>query len=119
MDPMDNQCFLSDKESTVNYMNCSMQDVKCIEAAYKNYTKLFQIMPKFMYKVKVIAGDYYYEKMSELETTKKAFLQPASSLKVLKCQQDIDNYIRDNMNVKLPMDGPLWRLYVQDYNPTD
>jgi hypothetical protein len=42
-------------------------------------------MPKFMYKVKIIAGDYYYEKMSEVETKGKAFLEPKSSLKVLKC----------------------------------
>jgi hypothetical protein len=38
-----------------------------------------------MYKVKVIAGDYYYEKMSEVETLGKAFLKPQSSLKELKC----------------------------------
>ena len=76
-------------------------------------------MPKFMYKVKIIAGDYYYEKMSEVETKGKAFLEPKSSLKVLKCQKDIDNYIRDNMNERMPLDGPLWRLYVQDYQPTD
>lgn len=23
------------------------------------------------------------------------------------------------MNERVPLDGPLWRLYVQDYNPTD
>lgn len=42
-------------------------------------------MPKLMYKVKIIAGDYYYEKMSEEVTIGKAFLKPKSSLKILKC----------------------------------
>jgi hypothetical protein len=23
------------------------------------------------------------------------------------------------MNTKIPLDGPLWRVYAQDYNPTD
>ena len=23
------------------------------------------------------------------------------------------------MNIKCPLDGPLWRLYIQDYNPND
>ena len=31
----------------------------------------------------------------------------------------MDMYIRDNLNVKNPLDGPLWRIYIQDYTPTD
>lgn len=76
-------------------------------------------MPKFRYKIKEIAGDYYYEEMSHEETVKKAFLRPESPDKVLRNQHDIDQYIRDNMNIKCPLDGPLWRLYAQDYNPND
>lgn len=76
-------------------------------------------MPKFRYKIKEIAGDYYYEEMSHEETAKKAFLSPSSPDKVLRNQHDIDQYIRDNMNIKNPLDGPLWRLYAQDYNPND
>ena len=76
-------------------------------------------MPKFRYKIKEIAGDYYYEEMSNEETAKKAFLKPSSPDKVLRNQHDIDQYIRDNMNIKNPLDGPLWRLYAQDYNPND
>jgi len=41
-------------------------------------------MPKMRYKVKEIAGDYYYEEMSHEETVKKAFLRPASPDKVLR-----------------------------------
>ena len=50
--------------------------------------------------------------MSREETIKKAFLKPTSPDKVLRNQRDIDAYIRDNMNIKNPLDGPLWRLYI-------
>lgn len=119
MDPMDASTFISSKESFTNYINCSLQDVECADAAFYKFQKLFDLMPKFQYKVKEIGGDYYYEKMSREETVKKAFLKPASPDKLLRNQRDIDMYIRDNMNLKCPLDGPLWRLYVQDYNPTD
>ena len=69
-------------------------------------------MPKLRYKVKEICGDYYYEKMSVEETMQKAFLKPETPEKMLKNKNDIDMFVRDNMNVKMPMDGPLWRLYI-------
>jgi hypothetical protein len=64
------------------------------------------------YKVKEIFGDYYYEEMTPEETFKKVFLYPESDDKILRCQADIDEYIRDNINTKLPLDGPLYRVYV-------
>ena len=64
-------------------------------------------------------GDYYYEEMSIEETCKKALLRPESPDKILKSQAEIDEYIRDNMNEKMPLDGPLVRVYYQPYNPID
>jgi hypothetical protein len=75
--------------------------------------------PKFRYKIKEVAGDYYYEMMSLEETYKKIFLRPESPDKVLKNQKEIDQYIRDNCNEKIPLDGPLCRIYCQKYEPTD
>lgn len=75
--------------------------------------------PKFRYKIKEIAGDYYYEMMSLEETFEKIFLTPESPDKELKNQKEIDQYIRDNCNIKFPNDGPLTRIYYQKYNPTD
>lgn len=69
------------------------------------------MLPKLTYKVKEIGGDYYYEKMSKEETMKKAFIRPQGPDKVLKSMKDVDAYIRDNMGVKFPTDGPLWRVY--------
>jgi hypothetical protein len=70
------------------------------------FDEKFEVMRKFRYKVKEIAGDYYYEEMSLEETKRKIFVQPQSDDKILRSQADIDQYIADNMNVKLPMDGP-------------
>lgn len=71
------------------------------------------------YKVKEIFGDYYYEEMTTEEMVSKCFLKPETPDKVLKNQNDVDQYIRDNMNIKCPLDGPLWRVYAQDYFPDD
>jgi hypothetical protein len=96
-----------------------LQDKPCEEAALRNFSKLFDIMPKLTYKIKEIGGDYYYEQMSREETMAKAFIRPSGPDKILRSQKDIDAYIRDNMNVKFPKDGPLWRVYTQEYNPID
>lgn len=61
--------------------------------------------------MKEIAGDYYYEMMSVEETIEKMFLRPESPDKILRNQKEIDMYIRDNMNVKMPLDGPAVRVY--------
>lgn len=63
-------------------------------------------MPKFRYKIKSIAGDYYYEEMPIAEACDKIFLKPENGDKVLRNQTDIDSYMRDNLNTKLPLDGP-------------
>ena len=34
MDPMDASTYLDSKECHVNYVNCSLQDIECAEAAF-------------------------------------------------------------------------------------
>lgn len=92
-------------------MNCSTYDFEDPNCVHLNFKKLFEYMPKFRYKVKEIGGDYYYEMMSMEETCQKALIKPEADDKVLRNQQDIDEYIRDNINVKMPLDGPLFRVY--------
>ena len=67
---------------------------------------MFETLPKMRYKIKSICGDYYYEMMSKEETMKKAFISPESEGKTLSCKDEIDAYVRDNLNEKLPLDGP-------------
>lgn len=95
----------------VNYMNCSTYDHPDRDAVHLRFKELIKIIPKFRYKVKEIAGDYYYEEMSFEETCEKALIGPESPEKVLKSQSEIDQYIRDNINEKMPLDGPLFRVY--------
>merc|ERR1712166_1656824 len=72
--PMDHQTFISDPKSFVHYMNCSTYTGDSEDAIIGNFKKAFEIFPKFRYKVKEIAGDYYYEMMSIEETCQKMFL---------------------------------------------
>ena len=81
---MDASTYLDTKESHVNYVNCSLQDLEFADAAFIKFQKLFKSLPKMKFKVKEICGDYYYEEMSHEETVKKAFLRPSSPDKVLK-----------------------------------
>ena len=69
-------------------------------------------------KVVRFCGDLYYEKMSDEEALSKMFYKlPAG--KELSNQRDIDCFIRDNLSERLPMDGPLIRHYMQEYDPDD
>jgi len=58
------------------------------------------------YKIKSIFGDYYYEEMTKEEAMEKAFISPESDEKILCSRDDIDAYVRDNLNEKYPLDGP-------------
>lgn len=119
MPAMDTITYVSNPNQLVNYMNCSTYDSPDPDLVQNAFRKSIEQMPKFRYKVKEIMGDYYYEEMSIEETCKKALLRPESPDKILKSQAEIDEYIRDNMNEKMPLDGPLVRVYYQPYNPID
>ena len=119
MPSMDQQTYVSNQTQLVNYMNCSMYDKGDIEAIELCFKKAVSDFPKMRYKVKEIFGDYYYEEMSVEETIQKVLLYPEGDDKILRSQADINAYIRDNLNVKMPLDGPLFRVYVQNFEPTD
>lgn len=56
--------------------------------------------------------------MSVEETWDKALIVNEDGM--LKNQDDINKYIQENINIKMPLDGPLWRLYMQrEYNDED
>ena len=66
-----------------------------------------------------VSKDYYYEEMPLEEAIEKIFIGPESSDKILRNHRDVDTYIRDNLNVKVPLDGPLCRIYMQRFEPDD
>ena len=103
---------MSGKNANVNMMMCSAYNSDDLGTFFRLFEKNMVNYDKMLFKIKVIAGDYYYERMSIEECKQKAFCAINESNK-LTCQQEIDDYIRDNINEKLPLDGPLYRVYVQ------
>lgn len=100
-------------------MNHSQYDASDPESLQSVFERMVETHPKFRYKLKCIMGDYYYEEMSIEEAKSKIFLKPERDDKVLTCQQDIDDYVRDNMNKRMPLDGPMVRVFIQKYDPVD
>lgn len=119
MPTMDQQTYISSEECPVNFMNHSKYDEDYEEVFRERMLMLIKMHPKFRYRVKMIAGDYYYEEMSLGETLNRIYTSPATEDHVLRSQADIDNYIADNIGKKMPLDGPLVRLYLQKYDPID
>jgi len=100
-------------------MNCSQYDGDDIDILLLRFREMMKTQPKFRYTLKQIAGDYYYEKLTIDEAVDRVFLKPESDDKILRSQKDIDEYIRDNINIRMPLDGPLVRVYLQKYEPED
>ena len=64
MPAMDLQTFYSNPQVHINYMNVTQYDHHDDELFVDKFKRIFEQMPKFRYKIKCIAGDYYYTKMS-------------------------------------------------------
>ena len=90
MPPMDNQCFCGSKGVFVNYMNCNMYDSENMDILVDRFKEVMTFIPKLRYKIKEIAGDYYYEEMSIEETISKIFIGPESDDKILRSLDDIN-----------------------------
>ena len=63
----------------------------------------------------------YYIKMSIEETMKKAFTYSTSD-KMPQNQHELDCFVQDNLNTKLPLDGPQWRVWftkIKDHDGKD
>lgn len=60
-------------------------------------------------------GDLYYEKISAEEALEKGFFFQRDPAKILTSQREIEMFVEDNINVKIPLDGPQWRFYGQLY----
>ena len=115
MSSMDNATFLSQPPN--NIMSSNETHISCVDTQ-DIWRKALKFHPKMAYKVVRFCGDLYYEKMSDEEALSKMFYKlPAG--KELSNQRDIDCFIRDNLSERLPMDGPLIRHYMQEYDPDD
>jgi hypothetical protein len=100
-------------------MNMSTYDSERIDLIETRVCEMVKKHRKFRYKVKYICGDPYYEEMPYEEAVQKIVLRPKDEEHVLRSSADIDGWIADNLGTKMPMDGPLTRIYCQKYDPID
>lgn len=107
----DQNLFISTKKAHINCMNITTYegvfDEKWVQQHYAKFVKF----EKFRYCVEYRLGDVYYKKMPWKEVFEKAIHWESDPEKTLKNQHDFDCFIRDNLNKKFPMDGPMWRVY--------
>ena len=69
-------------------------------------------LPKMRYCVECVGGDYYYREMSMEEAMSKAVLYNTDPKRILRSWTDVDRFVQDNINIKMPLDGPLWSFEV-------
>ena len=72
---MDYTCFLGGSKSIVNIMNCTWYDCMADPELVKDKVlKAVKTKPKLRYKIVEVAGDFYYQEMSEAEMMQKAII---------------------------------------------
>ena len=112
MKSMDAQCFVSSSKSHLNFMSVNAYDKDLtIETFLYNIDRLIKVCPKISYKVVECGGDYYYQALPMKEALKMALVEIKDPDRLLYTHEDISNYVQDNMNMKMPMDGPQWQLH--------
>lgn len=70
-------------------------------------------MPKLRYGLVEFCGDYYYQEVSIDEIIQNSFDEIPDELQ-LSTLEDISNFAQDNVGQKMPLSGPLWKLYFQE-----
>ena len=119
---MDAATLLSSAKCHVNFVNVVHYDRVVTEDVIRfNVGKLMKFMPKYSQCFEVFAGEYYYKYLdSDKEKAKEIAFERGIEINRdentwLRTEEDIDNWAQDNLNKKMPLDGPMWRLYVQEY----
>jgi hypothetical protein len=117
MPVMDQTCFVSSRVAHINYMSITGFEGDYDEAWFRKLyeEKYLGTYEKFSYCVESVFGDYYYRVMPKEEAFNKGWHFESDPKKTLKNQYELDCFIRDNMNIKVVTDGPLWRAYGQIY----
>ena len=118
MPAMDQTTLISATAANINFMGVTGIEGNILNKEW--YTTYFRknyvdIHPKFRCKITYRFGDCYYEEISKDEAMDRGYHFEDDPAKTLKNQTDLDCYIRDNLNTKIPLDGPQWRCYAQVY----
>lgn len=107
MEPMDQACFVSTSKSHVNFMSVTGfgEGVMSKEDTITMYKDTIRRYPKFTNIIETKGADLYYSKISEEDAFNKGF-KFLEGEDAITNQHDIDLFIQDNINVKMPLDGP-------------
>ena len=119
---MDAATLLSSAKCHVNFVNVVHYDKMVPDEALRfNITKIMKFMPKMTQHFVEFGGEYYYkqlhqdpEKARQITFARGIVYNTDPSL-ILETEEDIDNWAQDNLNQKMPLDGPMWRIYVQKF----
>mmetsp|Transcript_1953 Transcript_1953/g.3388 ORF Transcript_1953/g.3388 Transcript_1953/m.3388 type:complete len:359 (-) Transcript_1953:686-1762(-) len=111
MPAMDQASFISTSKSHVNFMSVTgIEGEFSFDFVKHKVLENSRRFPKFRYKIVNKFGDLYYEEMEINDALDKAVFFETDKSKGFKSQHEVDMYIRDNMNIKMPMDGPQYRM---------
>lgn len=118
---MDQAVFITSSKANVNFISVSFFDGDFDEAfiaeKYHQYIGNFE---KFSYYVEMVAGDLYYRKMSKEVAFDRGFHFERDPEKAPRNRREIEMWAEDNLNKKLPLDGPQWRCFAFMYkNPEE
>lgn len=122
MPAMDQACFISTSKAHVNYMSVNFAEGNFDHEAYVKLarTKYIKKHAKFRSKVVMKFGDLYYEELDVEEAAAMALYSEPNPKRHWKNQRDIEMFVEDNINIKMPLDGPQWRAWTQPYkDPED
>lgn len=117
MPAMDVGCYVGTSLANVNLMSVSFFDGEFTEEGLRFIyrEKFIGRFDKFKYKVTMKFGDMYYEEISAKEALEHGFYFQKDPAKILTSQREIEMFVEDNINIKIPLDGPQWRFYGQLY----
>lgn len=116
----DQTTFISSSRAHLNCMSlCGLQGHYDKAWFDRLFTRYITNYDKLRNRIEMKFGDVYYKQLSVSETHEKAVIWEDDPRKTLKSQYEIDCYIRDNLNIKMPLDGPQWRVYGQIYRNSD
>ena len=80
-----------------------------------------KFMPKFTQHIVEFGGEYYYKYLDEdpekaqAIAFEKGLVWNKDPELQLETEEDIDNWAQDNVNQKMPFDGPMWNVFCQNY----
>ena len=120
MPAMDQATFISTSQAPVNFISVTGIEGKITRESVMQIVKRnIHRFPKFRYKIIMRFGDLYYEEITEEQALERAFFFEDRPEKILKSQHEVDCFVRDNLNVKMPMDGPQFRVCYMPFKDDD